>query len=161
MNGYERRQGTRDEFRVGYFARVAPEKGLHILAEAYVRLRRRTGRRRSASKRRSSHLDPRGVPAGVRRTLDHAGLGGEFSYRGELDRAGKLAFLRDLDVCPSGHLRRAERDVRDRGNGERGPVVQPRRGGFTEIVEQTGEDCSCLQTMWRRSRWNLRAVARP
>ncbi len=29
-------------FTVGYFARVAPEKGLHMLAEAYVQLRRET-----------------------------------------------------------------------------------------------------------------------
>ncbi len=48
MDGYARRTpGERaDEYRVGYFARIAPEKGLHELAEAYVRLRQRAGRRR-------------------------------------------------------------------------------------------------------------------
>ena len=30
-------------FTIGYFARVAPEKGLHLLADAYVRLRRTHG----------------------------------------------------------------------------------------------------------------------
>ena len=29
-----------------YFARIAPEKGLHVLADAYVRFRRRTGKAR-------------------------------------------------------------------------------------------------------------------
>src|SRR3712207_5559698 len=39
--GYELR-APRDEarpFTIGYFARVAPEKGLHLLAEAYVKMR--------------------------------------------------------------------------------------------------------------------------
>ena len=31
-----------DPFRVGYFARIAPEKGLHLLAEAYPIFRQRT-----------------------------------------------------------------------------------------------------------------------
>src|SRR2546423_7513813 len=41
--GYEKR--TRDassEFVVGYLARIAPEKGLHVLADAYRLLRQRT-----------------------------------------------------------------------------------------------------------------------
>src|SRR5438128_5138186 len=44
LDGYERRSEDRDEvFRVGYFARISPEKGLHLLAEAYPLFRRRTG----------------------------------------------------------------------------------------------------------------------
>ena len=140
MDGYERRREARDEFRVGYFARVAPEKGLHVLADAYVRLRRRTG---PAPIRfdAAGHLASNNTPYlnDVRRTLDRAGLGGEFVYRGELDRAGKLAFLRDLDVLsvpatydePKGMFL-----IEAMASGV--PVVQPRRGGFTEIVEQTG-----------------------
>src|SRR4051812_1706726 len=43
LTGYERRQRDGDVFRVGYLARVAPEKGLHVLADSYVRFRERTG----------------------------------------------------------------------------------------------------------------------
>src|SRR6266568_4980852 len=43
MTGYERRQAHGEPFTVGYFARIAPEKGLHVLAEAYPLFRRRTG----------------------------------------------------------------------------------------------------------------------
>jgi glycosyltransferase involved in cell wall biosynthesis len=140
MDGYERRQEAREEFRVGYFARVAPEKGLHVLAEAYVRLRRRTGqapiRLEAAGHLASTHT---AYLNDVRRTLDRAGLSGEFAYRGELDRAGKLAFLRDLDVLsvpatydePKGMF-----VLEAMASGV--PSVQPRRGGFTEIVEKTG-----------------------
>src|SRR6266567_4559010 len=43
LAGYKRRAAASDsDFRVGYFARLAPEKGLHVLAEAYARLRART-----------------------------------------------------------------------------------------------------------------------
>ena len=140
LDGYERRREARDEFRIGYFARVAPEKGLHVLADAYIRLRRRTGRApirfEAAGHLASSnaaYLDD------VRRTLDRAGLSGEFAYRGELDRPGKLAFLRDLDVLsvpatydePKGMFL-----LESMAAGV--PVLQPRRGAFTEVVEKTG-----------------------
>src|SRR6202163_5036761 len=42
MAGFERgRTSTDDFFRIGYFARIAPEKGLHILAAAFQRFRQR------------------------------------------------------------------------------------------------------------------------
>ena len=40
----------------------------------------------------------RAVSRGGPAQLDRAGLAGEFTYRGAVDRAGKLAFLRSLDV---------------------------------------------------------------
>src|SRR5678810_883857 len=33
---------ARSAFKVGYLARIAPEKGLHVLAQAYIHLRRQT-----------------------------------------------------------------------------------------------------------------------
>ena len=38
-----RRPLRRQPFTIGYFARVAPEKGLHVLAEAYTIMRRELG----------------------------------------------------------------------------------------------------------------------
>ena len=140
MEGYTRRGPRGAEFRVGYFARVAPEKGLRELAAAYIGLRRRTGEQRmrlvAAGYMASNH---RAYLREVRRTLEAAGLGEEFTYRGTLDRAGKLNFLRNVDVLsvpatydePKGMflLEAMAAGV---------PVVQPRRGGFVEVVEKTG-----------------------
>jgi glycosyltransferase involved in cell wall biosynthesis len=141
MEGYEKPQaGSQRVFTIGYFARIAPEKGLHLLAEAYVRLRQRTAatpmRLEVAGylpRANQSYLDA------ARRTLEAAGCGLEFSYRGELDRPGKIAFLRQLDVLsvpatydePKGMFL-----LEAMASGV--PVVQPRRGAFVEIVERTG-----------------------
>jgi glycosyltransferase involved in cell wall biosynthesis len=140
MDGYEPRRATGDPFTIGYFARVAPEKGLHVLADAYVRLRRRTA---PAPVRLAvaGYLAPahEAYLKGVRRTLESAGLGGELSYAGEVDRPGKLAFLRQLDVLSVPATYDEPKGIfllEAMASGV--PVVQPRRGGFTEIVEATG-----------------------
>jgi glycosyltransferase involved in cell wall biosynthesis len=142
MTGFDRRTPgqTSDEYRVGYFARVAPEKGLHVLAEAYARFRRRTGPARIVLQV-AGYMAPghREYLAKAQDILSKAGLGGEFSYHGTLDRAEKQAFLRGLDVLsvpatydePKGMFL-----LEAMACGV--PVVQPRRGSFTEMVEKTG-----------------------
>ena len=76
----------------------------------------------------------------MRRTLDRADSSRRsLSYHGEVDREEKLAFLRGLDVLsvpatfdePKGMF-----VLEAMASGV--PVVQPRRGGFIEIVERTG-----------------------
>jgi glycosyltransferase involved in cell wall biosynthesis len=142
MAGYEAHpasEGT-NGFCVGYFARIAPEKGLHVLAEAYVAFRQRA-RSQAVRLEAAGYLGRVHEPYldQVRRIFEQAGLASEFTYRGAVDRARKLAFLRTLDVLsvpatydePKGMflLEAMAAGV---------PVVQPRRGAFVEIVERTG-----------------------
>ena len=140
MDGYEPRRPSRDKFSVGYFARVTPEKGLHVLAEAYVRFRSRIGSAR-ARLAAAGYMAPvhAAYLSDVRRILDMAGLADEFSYGGALDRPGKLAFLRELDLLsvPATYDEPKGMFLLEAMAGGV-PVVQPRRGGFTEIVEKTG-----------------------
>jgi glycosyltransferase involved in cell wall biosynthesis len=140
LAGYDRRGPGDDTFRVGYFARVAPEKGLHLLAGAYVQFRRRTAGRK-ARLEVAGYLPPAQVPYldTVKRSLEKAGLAEEFTYRGSLDRDGKLAFLRSLDAFSVPATYDEPKGVflfEAMASGV--PVVQPRRGAFTEIVEKTG-----------------------
>jgi len=75
----------------------------------------------------------------VKRRLEAAGLADEFTYHGEVDRDGKLAFLRSLDVLSVPATYDEPKGVfllEAMASGV--PVVQPRRGAFTEIVEKTG-----------------------
>jgi glycosyltransferase involved in cell wall biosynthesis len=140
LTGYARRTRTGDPFRVGYFARIAPEKGLHVLADAYKTLRARTP---GASIRleaagylapaHASYLD------GITRGLAQAGLAGEFKYHGQVDRDGKLQFLQSIDVLSVPAPYDEPKGVfLLEAMAEGVPVVQPRRGAFTEIVEKTG-----------------------
>ena len=127
-------------FRVGYFARVAPEKGLQQLAEAYVHLRERTA---GAPIRfeAAGYLAPaqQGYLDEVKRTLARGGVAHEFTYHGAVDRAGKLAFLQSLDVLSVPATYDEPKGVFLLEAMAAGvPVVQPRRGAFTEIVERTG-----------------------
>jgi glycosyltransferase involved in cell wall biosynthesis len=77
--------------------------------------------------------------AEIQKRLRDAGLDGEFHYRGVLDRAEKIAFLRKLDVMSVPATYDEPKGVSLLEAMACGvPLVQPRRGAFTEIVENTG-----------------------
>jgi len=142
-DAYPPRNGERaagDPFTVGYFARIAPEKGLHALAEAYRALRARPGI--GASRLLAAgYLAPehQGYLADVKAKMATWGLADQFEYRGELDRVGKLAFLHGLDVLSVPATYEEPKGLFLLEAMAAGvPVVQPRRGAFPEIVERTG-----------------------
>jgi glycosyltransferase involved in cell wall biosynthesis len=147
MKGYVQRPpraASNDVFRVGYFARLAPEKGLHFLAQAYQLFRQKVGSDPAArriklevagyiGRAQASYLED------VKRQMAAAGLADEFVYHGAVDRDGKLAFLQTLDLLSVPATYDESKGVfllEAMASGV--PVVQPRRGAFTEIVEKTG-----------------------
>jgi len=127
-------------FTIGYFARIAPEKSLDILAEAYRILRRDKGLPPSRLEA-AGYMAPEHKPflAQIEERLREVGLHDEFRYHGTVDRAAKIRFLQGLDV-----LSVPSRYVEPKGlylleamaNGV--PVVQPRHGAFPEVIEATG-----------------------
>ena len=141
LQGFERKSRPPSRpFTIGFFARVAPEKGLHVLAKAYIRLRAKetlTNARLQAA----GYLAPehRKYLDDIVRDLRSAGLADEFTYHGVVNREQKISYLQSLDVLsvpatydePKGIFL-----IEAMGCGI--PVVQPRRGGFIEIVEKTG-----------------------
>ena len=140
-HGFELRESKRTgPFTVGYFARIAPEKGLHVLAEAY-RMMRESGELGEARLEAAGYMaaDAKPYLEGIQKRLGDAGLAGEFHYRGVLDRADKIAFLRKLDVMAVPATYDEPKGVSLLEAMACGvPLVQPRRGSFTEIVENTG-----------------------
>ena len=137
--GFELRRPKPDgPFTVGFLARVAPEKGLHVLAEAYRLLRKELpAARLEVAGYMAADCKP--YLADIQRRLTDAGLGGEFRYHGVLDRADKIAFLRKLDVMSVPATYDEPKGVSLLEAMACGvPLVQPRRGAFTEIVETTG-----------------------
>lgn len=139
--GFDLRESKRSgPFTVGFFARIAHEKGLHVLADAY-RIMRESGELPEARLEAGGYIaaDAKPYLDGIQKRLREAGLEREFHYRGVLDRADKIAFLRKLDVMSVPATYDEPKGVSLLEAMACGvPLVQPRRGSFTEIVENTG-----------------------
>ena len=140
-NGFEMRApNSSGPFTVGFLGRVAPEKGLHVLAEAYSLLRK-TGDLHEGRFEVAGYMaaDCKPYLEEIQKHLKDAGLDHEFRYHGVIDRAEKISFLRSLDVMSLPATYDEPKGVSLLESMACGvPVVQPRRGAFTEIVEVTG-----------------------
>jgi glycosyltransferase involved in cell wall biosynthesis len=138
-HGFEVREPNRTgPFTVGFLGRVAPEKGLHVLAEAYRLVRKELP---AARLEVAGYMAPdaKSYLTDVEKQLADAGLAGEFRYHGVIDRDHKIAFLRKLDVMSLPATYDEPKGVSLLEAMACGvPLVQPRRGAFTEIVESTG-----------------------
>ena len=129
-----------DSLTIGYLGRIAPEKGLHRLCDAYAALRARGGLD-GCRVELAGYLGPEHEEYWRKIESANAGrdLAADIRYRGELTLDDKVAFLQGLDlfVVP------AEYDdpkglslIEAMACGV--PVVAPRRGTYTELVERTG-----------------------
>ena len=139
--GFELRERDRNgPFTIGFLGRIAPEKGLHVLAEAYRSLRQ-SGALPAARLEAAGYMaaDCKPYLEEIQKRMQDAGLGAEFHYRGVIDRVDKIAFLRRLDVMSLPATYDEPKGVSLLEAMACGvPIVQPRRGAFTEIVEKTG-----------------------
>lgn len=125
---------------IGYLARISPEKGFHLLAEAFRLVARRAGSG-NVVLRAAGYLGPKDRPyfEDVKRRIGSWGLAGSFEYLGEPDKAGKIEFLRGLDILSVPTIYRESKGLsvlEAMANGV--PVVQPAHGSFPEIIERTG-----------------------
>jgi glycosyltransferase involved in cell wall biosynthesis len=127
-------------YTIGFFARIAPEKGLHLLADAYQRLRAVPGVPETRLIAGGYLLDEhRGYLTEVERQLAAWGLGSHFRYAGAPDRTGKIALLQGFDVLSVPSVYHEPKGLfllEAMANGI--PVVQPNHGAFPEIIDKTG-----------------------
>jgi glycosyltransferase involved in cell wall biosynthesis len=135
---YERRvDNPATPFTVGFFARVSPEKGLHVLVDAYKQFRQEVpeARLEVAGYLRPEHAD---YLHECEREMNNAGYGEEFNYRGELDRQQKIDFLRSLNVLSVPATYAEPKGIFLLEAMACGvPVVQPRHGAFPELLAKT------------------------
>jgi glycosyltransferase involved in cell wall biosynthesis len=131
---------NREPFTLGYLARIAPEKGLHLLAEAYRILRKEKGLPPSKLCA-AGYLAPehRGYLRNIEGKLRDWGLKDEFRYVGEVTREAKIAFLRELDVLsvPSPYAEPKGLYLLE-AMANAVPWVEPRHGAFVEMEQKTG-----------------------
>jgi glycosyltransferase involved in cell wall biosynthesis len=130
---------------LGFFARMCREKGLDLLVDAYILLRKR-GQLKGLRLKIGGSCGPRdaALVETLKGRLRSAGLEGEAEFCPNLSLAEKLAFLRSLSVfsVPA----RCEEAfglyvIEAMAAGV--PVVQPRSGAFPELIEATGGGVLC------------------
>jgi glycosyltransferase involved in cell wall biosynthesis len=130
---------------IGYLARLAPEKGFHHLVDAFLKLRQDPTA--PAARLLVAGWLGRDHQAYAREQFERlraAGLADSFEYRGVVDRAQKLQFLREIDLFsvptefqdPKGLyvLEALAAGV---------PVVLPAHGAFPELIESTSGGLLC------------------
>ena len=123
---------------VGYLARLAPEKGLHVLVDAFLQLAKQhpTVRLEIAGwlgKQHQAYWD------GLQKKLADAGLSDRWRYWGSVDRSGKLEFLGHVDVLsvPATHFEPKGLFVLE-SLAAGVPVVLPSHAAFPELIERLG-----------------------
>jgi glycosyltransferase involved in cell wall biosynthesis len=141
LEGHDASPRPRPEpFTIGFFTRVAPEKGLHLLVEAYRKLRLERGLP-AARLEVAGYLDPGYKPylAAQQDAMARAGLLSEFRYSGALSREQKIRFLQRLSVfsVPAVYVEPKGLAVLE-ANANGVPFVLPRHGSFPEFAAKTG-----------------------
>lgn len=133
------------EVIIGYLARIAPEKGFHLLVDAFIQLHQR-------HRLESVRLAAAGWLGDHRKDYFHtqvsklaaAGLSEHFVYEGELDRKQKAAFMRSINIMsvPTTFLEpKGIYVLESLACGV--PVVQPNHGAFPELLASTEGGILC------------------
>ena len=135
-----REPGIANDPVFGFLGRIAPEKGLHLLADAFLQLRGRAAMG-DATVEAAGYLAPERKPylEDQRKKFRMAGVDYEFTYAGAPDWDGKMKFLQEVDilVMPSTFDEpKGLPALEALANGV--PVIAPRRGAFPEMIEATG-----------------------
>jgi glycosyltransferase involved in cell wall biosynthesis len=128
---------------VGYLARLAPEKGLHVLVDAFLELRRMAGMdnvQLHIAGWLGEHHRPYAESQFAK--LRSAGLSDAFQFIGEVDRRGKAEFLRTIDLMSVPATHREPKGLFVLESLAAGvPVVLPNHGAFPELIASTGGGC--------------------
>ncbi len=125
---------------IGYLARLAPEKGLHILVDAFVDLHNR-GTLPGARLEIAGWLGKQHQPYwdDLQKRLAKAGLSHLVNYRGSVDRAAKIDFLKSIDVICVPTVYQEPKGLFVLEALAAGvPYVQPNHGAFPEMNAALG-----------------------
>ena len=126
-------------FIIGYLARICPEKGLHILVDAFHQVANALGAANVQlhvagylGKKDESYLEE------LVNQIHASNLSESFVHHGELTRTEKIEFFNRLHLFSVPTVYRESKGlsiIEALANGV--PVVQPRHGTFPEMLEAT------------------------
>lgn len=141
LDGFRRAAESDNPPVIGYFARMCDDKGLPLLIEAFIILKKRDRvpglRLRAAGG--LTPLDERQCLSKVRRRLREEGLSGAVEFHPNVDRARKQELLRSFTVFSvPAHYGEAFGLYVIEALASGVPVVQPAVAAFPELVQITG-----------------------
>ncbi len=130
-----------DQLQIGYLARLAPEKGLHVLVDAFLLLHEMIGQQYSLRLKIAGWLGKQHADYAATQfaKLDAAGLRNCYEFLGTIDRPEKLRLLSQLDLFSVPAVYQDPKGLYVLEAMAAGvPVVLPRHGAFPELVQATG-----------------------
>ena len=142
VTGYEPIDGSGQDsgrFTIGHFGRIAPEKGTHLVCEAFRQLRDR-GQHDAMSLRIAGYIGPehQSYVESIKRQVRDWGLEADVTFRATLDREEKVEFLRQLDAFALPAVYDDPKGLALLEAMACGvPVVAPSRGTYTEMLGRT------------------------
>ncbi len=139
-HGTRRREPGDGTFTLGYFARICPDKGFHLLVEAF-KILDDDPQLPPLRLRAAGYLSPdnRLFLQEQEDRLAAWGLADAYEYLGEPDRAGKIEILQSFDVMsvPTVYHESKGLSVLE-ALANAVPVVLPAHGAFPELIDDTG-----------------------
>lgn len=147
LDGYNAQQSTaRTKHPVlGYFARMCPEKGLELLVDAFITLRKRqriAGLKLCVAGSLGQADEP--FVQLLRRRLEAAGLAAGAEFHPNVNRQTKLTLLESFSVFSvPAHYGEAFGLYVIEALAAGVPVVQPQTAAFPELIERTGGGLLC------------------
>jgi glycosyltransferase involved in cell wall biosynthesis len=139
-HGGNPRRNFEGPIKIGYLARICPEKGLHLLVKSFDLLVQRSGKS-GIRLEVAGYLGPRDQAyfEEILKTVSRSGWQSQFRYWGEVDRERKLEFLSSLDILSVPTVYRDPKGLFVlEALANEVPVVQPAHGSFPELIERTG-----------------------
>ena len=139
-HGLEVEKPTPPPLKIGYLARICPEKGLHLLVGAFYTLTKELGAD-NVELHVAGYLGKKDEPyfEELVNQIQTWGLQESFVHYGEVTRSQKIEFLNSLHMfsVPTVYKESKGLSILEAlANGV--PVVQPEHGSFPEMLNATG-----------------------
>jgi glycosyltransferase involved in cell wall biosynthesis len=129
---------TQSPFSIGYLARMAPEKGLHRIVDAFIAIAHEPDAAHATLKL-AGWMGPQHEQYWLeqKNKLDRAGLSDRWEYVGSIDRTNKAAFLSSLDLfCVPTTYTEPKGLFLLEAIAAGVPYLQPNHGAFPEIHDR-------------------------
>ena len=146
--------------QIGYVARLAPEKGFHVLVDAFLELQKLRRAREPVHLQIAGWLGKEQLDYANAQfaKLDRAGLTAQYTYHGTVDRTDKLRLLSEIDLFSVPTVYQEPKGLYVLESLAAGtPVILPHHGAFPEWVNRTGggllvapNDPTALAQIWHQ-----------